>query len=82
MLKKGQAEIKVGPIRCQVVVQARRKSKKKDTSQQDDLAEVLKTINKRFQEKSTIFAEKGKRGEDEIFGDMVASELKGLSFSI
>ena len=46
------------------------------------LKQVIKTINKRFQEKSTIFSEKVKKGEDEIFGDMVASELKGLSCSI
>ena len=58
------------------------KKQKKDTTQQDDLAEVLKTINKRLQEKSTIFSEKVKKGEDEVFGDMVASELKGLSCSI
>ena len=58
------------------------KKQKKDTTQQDDSAEVLKTINKRLQEKSTIFSEKVKKGEDEIFGDMVASELKGLSCSI
>ena len=55
------------------------KSQKKDTTQQDDSVEVLRTINKRFQEKSTIFSEKLKKGEDEIFGDMIASELKGLS---
>ena len=58
------------------------KKQKKDTIQQDDSAEVLKTINKHLQEKSTIFSEKVKKGEDEIFGDMVASELKGLSCSI
>ena len=58
------------------------KNLKKDTTQQDDSAEVLKTINKRLREKSTIFSEKVKKGEDEIFGDMVAAELKGLSCSI
>ena len=58
------------------------KKQKKDTIQQDDSAEVLKTIDKHLQEKSTIFSEKGKKGEDEIFGDMVASELKGLTCSI
>ena len=58
------------------------KKQKKDTTQQNDSAEVLKTINKRLQEKSTILSEKVKKGEDEIVGDMVASELKGLSCSI
>ena len=33
-----------------------KKYKKNDTTQQDDSAEVLKTINKRLQEKSTIFS--------------------------
>ena len=60
----------------------KKKKQKKDTTQQDDSAEVLKTINKRLQEKSTTFSEKVKKAEDEIFGDMVASELKGLSRSI
>ena len=55
---------------------------KKNPTQLDDSAEVLKTINKRLREKSTIFSEKVKKIEDEIFGDMVASELKGLSCSI
>ena len=82
-LKKAQAEIKARSIWCQVVAQARRKSKKKDTSQQDDdTAEIFKTINKRLQERSIIFSEKVLKGEDEIFGDMVASELKDLSCSI
>ena len=31
------------------------KKQKKDTTQQDDSAEALKTINKRLQEKSAIF---------------------------
>ena len=61
--------------------QREKAKKKKDTTQQDDSA-VLKTINKRLQEKSTVFSEKVQKGEDEIFGDMVASELKGLSCSI
>ena len=86
MLKKALAEIKASPLWCQVVAQARRKSKKrkkeKDTTQQDDSVEVLKTINKHLQKKSIIFSEKVKKREDEIFGDMVASELKGLSCSI
>ena len=58
-----------------------KKQKKKGTTQQDDSA-VLKTINKHLQEKSTVFSEKVQKGKDEIFGDMVASELKGLSCSI
>ena len=41
--------------------------------------EVLKTINKRLKK---IFLEEIKKGEDENFGDMVASELKGISCSI
>ena len=32
------------------------KKQKKDTTQQDDSVEVLKNINKRLQEKSTIFS--------------------------
>ena len=40
------------------------------------------SINKRLQEKSTIFSEKVQKAEYEIFGDMVALELKGLSCSI
>ena len=70
------------PSGSNIVLRQREKAKKKDTTQQDDSAEVLKTNNKRFQEKSTIFSEKVKKGVDEIFGDMVASELKGLSCSI
>ena len=58
------------------------KKPRKDITQQDDSAEVLKTINKRLQEKSTIFSEKVKKGEDDIYCDMVASELKALSCSI
>ena len=61
------------PKWCQVVIQARRKSKKKIPPNR---------INKCLQEKSTIFSEKVKKGEDEIFGDVVASELKSLSCSI
>ena len=61
--------------------QREKAKKKKDTTQQDGSA-VLKTINKHLQEKSTVFLEKVPKGEDEIFGDMVASELKGLSCSI
>ena len=55
---------------------------KKNTTQQDDSAEVLKPINKGLQRKSTIFSEKLKKSEDDIFGDMVVPELKGLSCSI
>ena len=43
---------------------------------------VPKTINKCFQEKSTIFLEKVQKREDKILGDMVASKLKDLSCSI
>ena len=43
---------------------------------------VPKTINKCFQEKSTIFLEKVQKSEDKILGDMVASKLKDLSCSI
>ena len=57
------------------------KKQKKDTTQQDDSAEVLKTMNKRFQEKSIIFSEKVKKGEDEIFGDMVRTERHFLFYS-
>ena len=55
-----------------------KKKKKKNTTQQDGSA-VLKTINKHLQEKSTVFSEKVQKGEDEIFGDMVTSELKACS---
>ena len=57
------------------------KAEKKDTTQQDDSAEVVKTINKRLQEKSTISPEKAKKSEDKIFHDMVVPELKDLSCS-
>ena len=43
------------------------KKQKKDTNQHDDSAEILKTIYKRLPEKSTIFSEKVKKGEDENF---------------
>ena len=55
---------------------------KNDITQQDDSAEVFKTINKRLQEKSTIFSKKVQKGDVEIFGDMVASERKYFSCSI
>ena len=45
------------PGRCS----GKKKTQKKDTTQQDDSAEVLKTIKKRLQEKSTIFSEKVKK---------------------
>ena len=34
-----------------------------------------------MQEKSTFFSGKVRKGEDEVFGDMAASELKSLSCS-
>ena len=46
----------------------------------ENLAEVLKIINKRLQGKSIIFSEKVKKSEDEIFRGMVASELKDFLF--
>ena len=60
----------------------KKKERKKDTNQYDDSEKNCKTINKRLQEKSTIFSEKVKKGEDEIFGYMVASEPKGHCCSI
>ena len=60
----------------------KKQKEKRYATQQDDSAEVLKTINKHLQEKSTIFSEKVQKVEDEIFGDMVALELKDLSCSI
>ena len=61
VLKEAQAETKAGPIWTQVVAQARRKSKKR-CHPTDDLAEVVKTISKDLQEKSTIFPEKVRKG--------------------
>ena len=55
------------------------KKQKKDTTQQDDSAEVLKTINKHLQEKSTISSEKVK---EDMKKRLVASELKCLCCSI
>ena len=43
---------------------SKEKKKKKDTTQQNESAEVFKTINKRLQEKSTIFSVKAKKGDD------------------
>ena len=45
------------PGRCS----GKEKKQNKDTTQQDDSAEVVKTINKRLQEKSTILSEKVKK---------------------
>ena len=66
------------PGRCS----SKGKKQKKDTTQQDDSAEVLNTINKRLQEKSTIFSENVKKSKEEIFGDMIALELESLSCSV
>ena len=55
------------------------KKHKKDTTQQDDSVEVLKTINKHLQEKSTISSEKVK---EDMKKRLVASELKCLCCSI
>ena len=55
------------------------KKQKKDTTQQDDSAEVLKTINKHLQEKLTISSEKVK---EDMKKRLVASELKCLCCSI
>ena len=43
---------------------SKEKKQKKDTTQQSESAEVFKTINKRLQEKSTIFSVKVKKGGD------------------
>ena len=43
---------------------SKEKKQKKDTTQQNESAEVFKTINKRLQEKSTIFSVKVKKGDD------------------
>ena len=55
------------------------KKQKKDTTQQDDSAEVLKTINKHLQEKLTISSEKVK---EDMKKRLVASEMKCLCCSI
>ena len=80
-IPKESSRSKTGQKLCQVVTQAKRKSKK-DITLQGDSAEQLKTINKSLLEKLTIFSEKEKKSEDEIIGDMVASELKDLFCSI
>ena len=80
-IPKESSRSKTGQKLCQVVTQAKRKSKK-DIFLQGDSAEQLKTINKSLLEKLTIFSEKEKKSEDEIIGDMVASELKDLFCSI
>ena len=75
---RNQSRSNIVPVRCS----GKEKKQNKDATQQDDTAEVLKTINKHLQEKSTIFSGKVQKAENEIFGDMVAPEMEGLSCSI